>query len=33
MISRKNRKTIRLQGYDYSQNGWYFVTFCIKNFE
>lgn len=33
MISPKNRKTIRLQGYDYSKNGWYFVTFCIKNFE
>jgi putative transposase len=33
MILRKSRKTIRLQGYDYSQDGWYFVTFCVKNFE
>ena len=33
MIPRKNRKTIRLQGYDYSQDGWYFVTFCVKDFE
>lgn len=33
MIPRKNRKTIRLKGYDYSQDGWYFVTFCVKNFE
>lgn len=33
MIPRKNRKTIRLQGYDYSQDWWYFVIFCVKNFE
>jgi putative transposase len=33
MTLRKSRKTIRLQGYDYSQDGWYFVTFCINNFE
>ena len=25
------RKTIRLKGYDYSQNGSYFVTVCTKN--
>ena len=25
--------TIRLQGYDYSQNGFYFVTICTKNRE
>lgn len=25
------RKTNRLQGYDYSSNGAYFVTFCTKN--
>lgn len=25
------RKTIRLKGYDYSQNGAYFVTLCVKN--
>jgi putative transposase len=33
MEIRKSRKTILLQGYDYSQNGWYFVTFCVKDFE
>ena len=27
----KNRKRNRLRGYDYSQNGWYFVTICIKD--
>ncbi|MCL2109737.1 MAG: transposase [Oscillospiraceae bacterium] len=25
------RKKIRLQGYDYSSNGAYFVTFCVEN--
>lgn len=25
------RKTIRLKNYDYSQNGIYFVTICVKN--
>jgi len=25
------RKSIRLQGYDYSQNGCYFVTICVKD--
>ncbi len=25
------RKHIRLKGYDYSQNGCYFVTVCIKD--
>ena len=24
----KNRKSIRLSSYDYSQDGWYFVTIC-----
>ena len=28
-----NRKTIRLQNYDYSQNGMYFITICTKNRE
>ncbi len=28
-----DRKTIRLKGYDYAQNGAYFVTICIKNKE
>ena len=27
----KKRKQIRLKGYDYSQNGLYFVTVCTKN--
>ena len=27
----RNRKTIRLQNYDYSQNGYYFVTICTKD--
>jgi REP element-mobilizing transposase RayT len=25
------RKSNRLQGYDYSQNGYYFVTLCVKH--
>jgi len=25
------RKKIRLEGYDYSSNGCYFITICIKN--
>ena len=25
------RKNIRLQKYDYSKNGYYFVTICVKN--
>lgn len=27
------RKTIRLKGYDYSQEGLYFITICTKNKE
>ena len=27
----KNRKRNRLQGYDYSRDGWYFITICVKN--
>ncbi|VAX33109.1 FIG00557961: hypothetical protein [hydrothermal vent metagenome] len=30
---KDDRKTIRLKGYDYAQNGAYFVTICIKNKE
>jgi len=30
-VSRRNRRTIRLQGYDYSQAGAYFVTICTQN--
>jgi len=29
----KNRRSIRLQGYDYSQAGAYFVTICTQNKE
>ena len=25
------RKHLRLKGYDYSQNGAYFITFCVKD--
>jgi hypothetical protein len=25
------RKKIRLEGYDYSSNGTYFLTFCVKD--
>jgi REP element-mobilizing transposase RayT len=28
---KPNRRSIRLQGYDYSQAGGYFVTICTKN--
>ena len=28
-----NRQTIRLPGYDYSGNGYYFVTICAQNME
>jgi len=27
-----NRRSIRLQEYDYSQNGYYYVTICTENF-
>ena len=27
----KNRKTIRLKKYNYSQPGYYFVTICVQN--
>jgi len=32
-IINKNRKTIRLKNYNYSSNGVYFVTICIKGKE
>ncbi len=31
MLDLRERKNIRLNGYDYSQNGSYFVTICIKD--
>jgi len=33
MRNYKNRKLNRLRGYDYSQNGLYFITICVKNRE
>lgn len=30
-LRRRDRRSIRYQGYDYSQNGAYFVTICIEN--
>jgi putative transposase len=28
-----NRHTIRLRGYDYSQDGWHFITVCVSEFK
>ena len=28
-----HRRSIRLKGYDYSQDGLYFVTICVQNKE
>ena len=33
MNKKFNRKSIRIHGYDYSQEGMYFVTICTKNRE
>lgn len=30
-MERRTRKKLRLENYDYSQNGAYFVTVCTKN--
>ncbi|HYG16595.1 MAG TPA: hypothetical protein VEC12_12640 [Bacteroidia bacterium] len=32
-FNHKNRKSIRLKGYDYSRNGLYFITICSHNRE
>ncbi len=32
-MSLRQRKSLRLQGYDYSQNGMYFITICTSNRE
>jgi putative transposase len=32
-ISRPNRRSIRLRGYDYARAGAYFVTICVQNRE
>lgn len=31
ILALRARKNIRLQGYDYSQNGAYFITVCVKD--
>ncbi|MDD4611147.1 MAG: hypothetical protein PHU73_04330 [Patescibacteria group bacterium] len=31
MQNHRNRKLNRLKEYDYSQDGWYFITICVKN--
>ena len=31
MTQEKNRKSNRLKDYDYSRNGYYFVTICVKD--
>jgi REP element-mobilizing transposase RayT len=31
MQSLPQRKNIRLKGYDYSKEGYYFITICTKN--
>lgn len=30
-MSSFKRKSIRLKGYDYSQEGFYFITICTEN--
>jgi len=32
-VDNRNRRSIRLAGYDYSQAGYYFVTVCVNNHE
>ena len=32
-MERRQRKSIRLKGYDYSQSGLYYITICTKNKE
>jgi putative transposase len=31
MFKQNHRRSIRLHGYDYSQNGMYYITLCIQN--
>jgi len=31
LLMLKNRRSIRLKGYDYSQSGAYFITICLHN--
>ena len=30
-VARRNRRTIRLRGYDYTREGWYFITLCTQD--
>ena len=30
-MRQQKRKSIRLKDYDYSSNGVYFITICVKN--
>ena len=32
-MERPKRKSNRLRGYDYSQNGLYFITVCVEHME
>ena len=32
-LPNRNRRSIRLKNYDYSGNGYYFVTICTQNRE
>ncbi len=32
-LELRNRKSIRLKQYDYSSQGMYFITICVKNRE
>ena len=31
MVGEPKRKNLRLKEYDYSQNGYYFITICTHN--
>lgn len=33
LLETPRRRSIRLSGYDYSQNGAYFITICTQNKE
>ena len=33
MKQKNNRRSIRLRGYDYSKDGWYFITVCVHEFK
>jgi putative transposase len=31
-MNKGNRRSIRLKGFDYAQDGWYFITICTEGF-